>query len=143
LSFTHHAAPPVYYVPSTAQLPAQLPISLPSWPISGTTVDVNIEEDMEEQEEHPSSRVSFDSLCYGENDPFMPEPPMPEGLFSMSMEGQHPEQMSATEIELWLLSHPNAPSAIASNPISAGNTWPISPSSSGNPHLLVQRRASL
>jgi hypothetical protein len=59
-----------------------------------------MQEDAEEQEECPSSRVSFDSLHYGENDPFMPAPPTPDVPSPAPMEGQYPEPMSATELEL-------------------------------------------
>jgi hypothetical protein len=81
-----------------------------------------MQKDTEEQEECLGSQALFDSLCYGENDPFMPEPLMPEGLSPVSMEGQYPKQMLATELELWLHNHPSTPPAIASNPVSTEST---------------------
>jgi hypothetical protein len=61
-SFTSYAAPSIYHVPTIAQLPAQPPIPLLAWPIGGTFIDTDMEEDTKEQEECPSSRASFDSL---------------------------------------------------------------------------------
>jgi hypothetical protein len=37
-----------HYILTAAQPPAQPPIPLPEWPISGTSIDINIEEDMED-----------------------------------------------------------------------------------------------